>query len=153
ELFALLQATEDTGKRASLVADIVIEFRPYTEAKRRLGEVVQKIGRERGENVGSAGGESRSSRLPGFPTRWGTLQNVLNPSAIPRYTYITAPGALALGRRGVITVGLTRNPVAESHDTRPLELKLKQSLDVCLQSRQEDLEIIGESVKRISIVA
>lgn len=145
-----LQQTADPGERASLAADLVLLFREHPRARERLRKAIQEIARERAAPV--RGGEPKAPRGPGWSELLAGLSQRLNPPVVTRYTDITAPRRLALGRRGVITVGLTRAPAAESEEARPLEVKLKQFLEVYLRSQRQDFEVIGEPVRRLPIV-
>ena len=144
-----LQRAADTAERASLTADLVLLFREYPLARQRLREAIQEATRERG--LGVRGEEVTTRRALNWAELLAGLRGRINPPLVTRYTDITAPRRLTLGRRGVITVGLTRAPVPESEETRPLEVRLKQFLEVYLRSRHEDFEVLGEPVRRLPV--
>ena len=74
------------------------------------------------------------------------------PAGVPitRYTDITAPRRLALGQRGVITVGLTRAPAPDSRQVDELSL-LAGPVEVHLQAFPADFEILGTSVRSLVV--
>jgi len=144
-----LQRTTEPGERASLAADLVLLFREHPHARQRLREAIQEVARERAAPV--RGGEPEARRGPGWSGLLTGLRQRLNPPLVTRYTDVTAPRRLALGRRGVITVGLTRAPATESEEARPLEVQLKQFLEVYLRSQRQDFEVIGEPVRRLPV--
>jgi len=145
-----LQQAEDKGERASLVADLTLKFQPYPQARRRLREVIQEIDRDRPATT-RRGAKGPESRGPGWSDLLTGLRQRVSPPAVTRYTDVTAPRSLAVERRGVITVGLTRAPTPESERAQPLEVQLKQFLEVYLQSQPDDFEIIGEPVRRLPV--
>lgn len=149
-LLTEIAASDDAGRRASRVADLVLLLRA-TPARQRLWEAMGDI-----EDAGRAAERYRGADEPPTPGRaWDAVLNDLrarlSPPRVTRYTDITAPRRLAVGRRGVITVGLTRAPDPDSEAARPLEVQLKQFLDVYLQAQQEEFEIIGEPVRRLPV--
>jgi len=151
-LVAQLQRTEAVGERASLVADLTLKFRPYPQARQRLREMAQEIGRER-QAATRWSEKALEFRTPRWPDLLDGLRQRMDPPRVTRYTDITAPHRLALGQRGVVTVGLTRAPAPESEQAQPLDVALKQFLEVYLQSQPQDFEVIGEPVKRLPVEA
>jgi len=149
-LIVRLQSATDLGERALLTAELALKFRPYPQARQRLRQAVQEIDRHRGATT-RLGGKGLESQTPAWPDLLTRARQLVNPPVVTRYTDIAAPRSLAVGRRGVITVGLTRAPAPESEQARPLEAQLGQFLTVYLHSLPQDFEIIGESVKRLPI--
>ncbi len=73
------------------------------------------------------------------------------PAAVTRYSDITAPSRLALGRRGVITVGLTCAPTSDSATAAALRL-VTGSLEVHLQVSPADFAVTGAAVKPLEVL-
>ncbi len=177
DLVARLQRTQDLMKRTSLVADMTLLLQPYPQARQRLREVVDEISQEREAvtrlseerqehlNVrypdpleyAIRSAEAEAAKAESQTTRWSDLldglRRRLDPPPVTRYTDITAPRRLARGRRGVITVGLTRAPRPESEEAHPLEILPNELLEIHLQAHLQDFEIIGDLVKRLPVEA
>ncbi len=150
-LLERLQRTTDPGERASVTADLVMLLREHPRARERLRSAMAEVHSDRGARMRS--GEPAPTRQAGWSELLAGVRQRLAGPMVTRHTDITAPRRLALGRRGVVTVGLTRGPVADSDAARPLELRLKQFLEVWLRSQREHLEVIGEPVRRLPVEA
>jgi hypothetical protein len=96
-------------------------------------------------------GEISPSEAPTWDDVIKGLKQHINPPSVTRYLDITAPSHLTLGRRGVITVGLTLTPQPDSQDASSLELQPNQYLEVYLHAQAEDFELVGEPVRRITV--
>ncbi len=144
-----LQQAADPVERASLVADLVMLFHGYPAARQRLREAVEARAPTRTvlRGVELPVGDTR---VPEWAKLLAALRHRLRPPVVTCYTDITAPRRLAVGQRGVVTVGLTRSPSPESEEATPLEVRLQQFLEVYLRSRQGDFEILSPPVRRLS---
>ncbi|MGH8929191.1 MAG: hypothetical protein ACRDZO_00765 [Egibacteraceae bacterium] len=100
--------------------------------------------RSRADGDDSSAGPDWSTALEGLGER-------LTSPVVTRYTDISAPRRLALGRRGVITVRLTCAPLAASAEVRAVRARLAQTVDVHLNARGEDFEIEGDPVRLLRV--
>ena len=136
-LIARLRTAEDLGERASLVADILTTLNVSAEARERFGQALDEVAAATpSTRLGDEGG---GKERIGFSAMIEAVQQLVNPTCVIRYTDITAPRRLLLGQRGVMVVGLTRGPEAESEEARPLRVQLRQFLEVYLRSKQGTL--------------
>jgi hypothetical protein len=146
DLFTLIQSTESSEEKSSLITKLAISFRTYPKAASRLREKMNRL-----EEQTRGNGEQTNIPRFGLSSLLEKFQQMLTPPLITRYLDITMPHSLLVNRRGVITVGLTHQPTTESDNTGSLELITKQSLEIHLLSKQEDLEVISEQIKYLSI--
>ncbi len=141
-LDALLPQLTAVPDREPLVrAQILDLIASYPAAHERLLDVLVEL--EAGPVKGVAEGWRPES------TRGMTSQ----PAAptVTRYSDITAPSRLALGRRGVITVGLTRAPRLDSVLANAMRLAAG-ALEVHLLVSPADFEVAGEAVKQLEVL-
>lgn len=140
-----LGQTDDPDRQASLAAQLALLFQDHPGVAARLLEALQVSQRRSGAD---------GDEFPVIP-EWSAvldgLSERLHAPLVTRYTDISAPRCLAVGRRGVITVRLTRAPLAASVDTRPVTARLAQTVVVHLHARGQDFQVEGEPVRRLRI--
>jgi hypothetical protein len=142
-LDALLpQLTRNPDREPLVRAQILDLFASYPAAHERLLDVLVEL-------------EPGSSTL--FERIWqpeSARETGAQPasSTVTRYTDITAPSRLGLGRRGVITVGLTCAPSSDSVLANALRLATGM-LEVHLQVSPADFEVTGQAIKPLEVLA
>ena len=143
QLDALLpQLTRDSEREPLVRAQILDLFASYPAADERLLDVLVEL--EPGSSTSfERGWQPESTRETGAQPASPT---------VTRYTDITAPSRLSLGRRGVITVGLTCAPSPESVLANALRLATG-TLEVHLQVSPADFEVTGQVIKPLEVLA
>jgi hypothetical protein len=162
ELFPQLEAllnqlenAQSSGEKESLVAQLMLLFRNYPRARERLHAIVGDLQREAAPDHDSGTRGSGDNGMPLVEDKLVnvlyTLQGLVNAPVVTRYTDITAPHHLVSGQRGVITLRLTCIPQIDSLDAGPLEIIPGFPLEVYLQTRPQDFEIVGERLHYLTV--
>ncbi len=101
----------------------------------------------RRQPTGGTTGPPSTARGGRAPATWTEAA----PRVVHRTTDITAPGRLPLGRRGVVTVRLTRTPEPESAALRTLALKAGPPVEVHLHADPSEIAVLGEAVQSLAV--
>ncbi len=136
----LAQLARDPGRESVINAQILDLFASYPAAHQRLIDSVADL--------------AQAQASIRYHTDWwpeSTATSEPTPALVTRYTDITAPSRLALGRRGVITVGLTRTPTPDSALAEALHVAVG-ALEVHLQASPADFEVAGTAVKPLEVL-
>jgi hypothetical protein len=150
QLVNQLENADTAEDQADVAVQLVLVLTEDPQLARYFRSALRQA-REAGDPTRQPADVPPSRRLPSWGSLASALLHLVNGAPIARFADITAPKRLRVGDRGVITVGLTRGPSAESDDSRPLEVRTRQFLEAYLQSQPEDFRVISAPVQRIEI--
>ncbi len=139
-----LQEATSEDTRALVSADLISAFGEYPGVRQRLREAVKHIHTERS-------GNGSLHPAPPWERLLASLEAVVHPKVVTRYTDILAPRRVQRGKRGTVTVALTVGPEATSRESAALAVRTARSVDVSLRALSPGLEIVSAPVRRLWI--
>ncbi|MBN2117365.1 MAG: CHAT domain-containing protein [Anaerolineales bacterium] len=150
-----LEHVQSTAEKEVLVAQLMLLLRNDPRARERLLAIVKNMQREAAHGDDGNARGAGDNEIPLLQNEWTdalcSLQGLINAPLVTRYTDVTAPRQLAIGQRGVITMRLTRVPQTDSLDASPLEITPGLPVEVYLQARPQDFEVIGERLQQLTV--
>jgi hypothetical protein len=149
DLLVQIESCADPGDCDWLVLDLIDLLREHDAARRRLKEVRDLLGTDRGNR--GQGDPGPETPLPEWEELGPGIERRLNPPTVTRYTDVSAPRRLQRGSLGAMTVGLSLAPNPESVDARGLELSPDPPVEVHCHAAAEDFEVLGASVRSLAV--
>ena len=148
-----LSGMRSPAEQSTLLDEIMHIFSAHPRVKARLFEALQFADATREIDIfrgSGAKGSLEQGEVRGLDARDALAQR-LNPATETRYTDITAPTQLPLGRRGDVTARLTCRPEAGSLATHPLQLHPQQPVEILLRARNAAVEVTDGAVRRVML--
>jgi hypothetical protein len=149
DLLVQIESCANPGDRDWLVLDLINLLRGHDAARRRLKEVRDLLGTDRGNR--GQGDPRPEIPLPEWEELGPGIEQRLHPPTVTRYTDVGAPRRLQRGSLGAMTVGLSQAPNPESVEAHRLELSPDPPVEVHCHAAAEDFEILGASVRRLAV--
>lgn len=127
--------------RAPRILELARAIAPYPEARRRLRDRIEKPPHK----VKSGQDGTNEEATVTWPELVEALGERLDGTG-RRYTDVTSPERLTVGRRGTVTVALSRFPATDSVASEEVTVRLHEPVEVCLESRSDCLEVVDGAV-------
>ncbi|HEX6904688.1 MAG TPA: CHAT domain-containing protein [Thermoanaerobaculia bacterium] len=137
---------DDEDERSLAAADVIGAFAAYPEARRRLNKAVEHIRIER-----SATGPAPQPS-PAWERLLATLEDLVRPATVTRYTDVLAPRRVQRGKRATVNVALTAGPEVSSRESRALEVKTGRSVEVTLRALTPGLTVTSAARRRLRVL-